>query len=186
MPYGVQGPRRSPYRPPYRRPYGGGIVYESPYAYPAYYPVYPYDIADDGYFSDDSTGSTPYYASPDPEDAQSYGYGPGAEGTIGRRVPYLPNDGGPGSGPDSGPDSSSNPAPARVSPQDNSGTQPVTLVFKDGRPNQQIRNFLINGNTLTVWDQHPHDIPVDQLNVPATEKINHDAGVDLFLPSRTR
>ncbi len=60
----------------------------------------------------------------------------------------------------------------------------VVLVFKDGRPNQTIHNYLINGSTLTVWDQSAHDIPVDELNIEATRALNRDKGVDFLLPSR--
>jgi len=58
----------------------------------------------------------------------------------------------------------------------------VTLVFKDGRPSEQIHNYLLSRNTLSVLDNRRRDIPVEQLDVAATEKVNRDAGVDFHLP----
>jgi hypothetical protein len=62
----------------------------------------------------------------------------------------------------------------------------VTLVFKDGRPREQIHNYVLNRTTLTIWDTHERDIPVDQLDLAATEKVNRDAGVDFRLPDTSR
>jgi hypothetical protein len=58
----------------------------------------------------------------------------------------------------------------------------VTLVFKDARPPEQIHNYVLTRTTLYVRDKHHRDIPLDQLDLAATQKINHDAGVDFQLP----
>ena len=58
----------------------------------------------------------------------------------------------------------------------------VTLVFKDGRPSEQIHNYILTRTTLYVRDQHHRDIPLDQLDFAATQKLNRDAGVDFQLP----
>jgi hypothetical protein len=107
---------------------------------------------------------------------------------------YQPNYGAQGSS--SGPHRYLNTRPAYRSAQASANresanravpNQPaVTLVFKDGRPNQVIHNYLINGSTLTVWDQSAHDISVEELNIEATRKINRDQGLDFFLPSASR
>ena len=55
---------------------------------------------------------------------------------------------------------------------------PVTLVFKDGRPPEQIRNYLLTATTLSVLDQHRRDIPVDQIDLAATARANRETGVD--------
>jgi hypothetical protein len=39
---------------------------------------------------------------------------------------------------------------------------------------------------LYVRDQHHRDIPLDQLDLDATEKVNHKAGVDFQLPELSR
>jgi len=61
----------------------------------------------------------------------------------------------------------------------------VTIVFKDGRPPEQIHNYLLTQITLTVLDQHRHDIPVDQIDLSATARANLQAGVEFSVPGRT-
>jgi hypothetical protein len=58
----------------------------------------------------------------------------------------------------------------------------VTLVFTDGRPSEQIHNYMLTRSTLYVLDQRHRDIPLDQLDLLATAKANHDAGIDFRLP----
>jgi hypothetical protein len=62
----------------------------------------------------------------------------------------------------------------------------VTLIFKDGRPPEQIHNYLLTRDTLFVGDRHPSEIAVNQLDLAATVKVNRDAGVDFRLPAGTR
>jgi len=59
----------------------------------------------------------------------------------------------------------------------------VTIVFKDGRPPEQIRNYILTGTTLYIQDGHRRNVPVDQLDLVATAKANVDAGVDFQLPN---
>jgi len=62
----------------------------------------------------------------------------------------------------------------------------VTLVFKDGRPAEQIHNYLLTRTTLYVRDRRRQEIPVDELDVAATQKINRAAGVEFQLPGRAK
>jgi hypothetical protein len=62
----------------------------------------------------------------------------------------------------------------------------VTLVFKDGRPAEQIHNYILTRTTLHIWDQRPRDVPVDQLDLVATVKLNHDLGVAFQAPEGGR
>jgi hypothetical protein len=62
----------------------------------------------------------------------------------------------------------------------------LTLVFKDGRPNQQIHNYLLTPSTLSVLDQGRRDIPMDQIDVAATARLNREAGVEFSLPALAR
>jgi hypothetical protein len=62
------------------------------------------------------------------------------------------------------------------------GQETVTLIFKDGRPPEQIHNYLLTRTTLYVGDVPHRDIPTAQLDLAATAKVNHDAGVDFHLP----
>jgi len=50
----------------------------------------------------------------------------------------------------------------------------------------QIHNYLLTRDTLFVGDRHPSEIPVDQLDVGETAKVNRAAGVDFRLPEGTR
>ena len=59
---------------------------------------------------------------------------------------------------------------------------PVTLVFTDGRPDEQIHNYLLTSKTLSVLDRNRRDIPVNQIDVAATEGANRKAGVNFALP----
>jgi hypothetical protein len=58
----------------------------------------------------------------------------------------------------------------------------VTLIFKDGRSPEQIQNYMLTRTTLYVQETRLREIPVDQLDLPATQKVNKDAGVDFQLP----
>jgi hypothetical protein len=71
-------------------------------------------------------------------------------------------------------------------PQPLADEDPVTLIFKDGRPPEQIRNYAMTRTTLYVRDQHHRDIPIDQLDLTATQKVNRDAGIDFELPRLAR
>jgi len=59
----------------------------------------------------------------------------------------------------------------------------VTLIFKDGRPPEQIHNFILTGSTLFVGDRRSRQIPVDELDLMATARVNQEAGVDFRLPA---
>lgn len=168
--------RRSPYRAPYRRGYAyGTYAWGVPWV-GSYGGWLDPDFSD---YPDDSGYNSSY---DDSEAAQNQSYSP-----------YLPYD--QGQGYVSEPPEQSLPA-ARPPYQPNAGVshafaapanQPtITLVYKDHRPNEQIHNYLLNGTTLSVWDQHPRDIPVDQLDLAATEQLNRDADVDFHLPASPR
>jgi hypothetical protein len=59
----------------------------------------------------------------------------------------------------------------------------TTLVFKDGRPNEQIHNYMLTRDTLTVINgDQLHDVAVADLDLAATEKVNRAAGVTFKLP----
>jgi len=62
----------------------------------------------------------------------------------------------------------------------------VKLVFKDRRPAQEIHNYALTPTTLYVLDQHRRDIPIAEIDLAATEKVNRDAGVNFQLPAALR
>ena len=65
--------------------------------------------------------------------------------------------------------------------------QPLTLIFKNGRAPEMIQNYMMSSRTLTDLDrQHYEQIPLDQIDVAATEQANHMRGVDFQIPSTSR
>ena len=62
----------------------------------------------------------------------------------------------------------------------------VTLVFKDDRPTEEIHNYMLTRTTLYVQDEHRREIPVDDLDLGATQKINKSNGIDFQLPGVSR
>jgi len=149
-------PNGRDHRPPYRPRYGTGVPYV--YATAPWFGI-PWlgpdwlDYADTG---DDSTAG---YA------PQGYDLYPAPPDESAALPPYP------------APSAPVNPAPVSEK------STPVTLVYKDGRPSEQIQNYLLTPTTLTVWDGRQRDIPVDELDLVATEKANRDAGIDFRLPN---
>jgi hypothetical protein len=178
------------YRRPYISPYGVG------YGYPGYgYPGWgaPYFLSDPDFddSDDDSSAqqnSNAYDQQPDAgqqEPEQQMGpYAPAPyPGSPYAGGPYAPppypgpSYAAPNAAPSyAAPSVQPRPAPAPAS------EEAVTLVFKDGRPPEQIHNYLMTANTLYVGDQRRREIPVDQLDLAATAKVNREAGVDFHLP----
>jgi len=120
------------------------------------------DIGDSGY---DEAPPVPY-AAPAP-DSTAYGY-------------TFPQDQPPY---DSEPQAhaeivrpSARPEPAQVTA--------TTLIFKDGRAPEQIGNYIATHSTVTVIEgERHHEIPVADLDIPATVKANREAGTGFQLPA---
>ena len=157
--------RRGRYRPSYSSFYQPEIVYGG-----GYWPWWGSDYS--GYSDDsgyDDSAANQNYAGNGAENGAGDGYDsppPPEEQALARA--YRP----------SAELTHPSPAPERE--------EAVTLVFKDGRPSEQIHNYLLSRDTLSVLDKQRRDIPVEQLDVAATEKVNREAGVDFHLPSAGR
>jgi hypothetical protein len=142
---------------------------------------YPYlnGFWNDDFDSYDAQPASNYAASQYPEYAPSQYQGqyedPQPEQAEPERPSYTPR---PSSQPAP---SASEPAPAAAAE-----VPATTLVFKDGRPNQQIHNYLLTATTLSVLDRNRRDIPVDQIDLAATEKANRATGVEFSLPGGGR
>ena len=61
-------------------------------------------------------------------------------------------------------------------------TGTLTVIFNDGRQPEQIHNYLLTADSLTVLDSHYRQIPLAQIDVAATEQANRAAGVDFRVP----
>lgn len=169
------------HRPPYRR--------EHEWRRPSFYanstylvgglPLYPFLDSDwdDDFNSPYSNNNVAPYNGPY-DDQGNYGpvdntqpetdyapYAPAAPQAAPGRDPYRPDPVEPESAPS---------LPERPA---------VTLIFKDGRTPMQIHNYALTRTTLYVLDEHKHDIPLDQLDIAATEKTNQEAGNEFTLPA---
>ena len=61
--------------------------------------------------------------------------------------------------------------------------QPLTVIFKSGRAPIKVRNYLMTAKALTDLDsKHYEQIPLDQIDVAATERLNSAAGIDFQVP----
>jgi hypothetical protein len=115
----------------------------------------------------DSTGSDDSAAAPN-SDGGEYASQPDGQGQPEPSTPYPPDY-----------DLSRPPA----APE---SEEAVTIIFKDGRPAEQIHNYILTRSTLIVGDRQRREIPTDQLDLTATAKANQDAGVDFRLPDAPR
>lgn len=191
-PYGAPGMNRG-FRPNYGNRPGGfrrddhRRAYISPYwptysyGYPWIWPGYP-TVLDYGDDYDSDYGPVADYGDDGNQGPDNQGYGPGDQNY------------GPGYGPDYGPVQPPPPSWPSFGPYaPQSGTaqasaapsteEAVTLVFKDGRPPETIHNYVLTPTTLYAGDiVHRQVIPLDQLDLPATEKANSDAGVEFHVP----
>jgi hypothetical protein len=78
--------------------------------------------------------------------------------------------------PESAPYSAQNTEPVPDQPA-------ITVLFKDGR-SQQIQNYALTKTTLYVFDgPRRREIPLDEIDLPQTEKTNRDAGLDFEVPA---
>ena len=60
--------------------------------------------------------------------------------------------------------------------------QPTELVFRDKRT-EEIQNYAISGQTLWVLtEQRARKIPLSEIDIAATRKVNEDRGVDFAIP----
>jgi hypothetical protein len=128
---------------------------------------YGYGYGDTG--DDDSADST--VAQNYPADGYD-GQAPPPDQVATGRAPYQPSYGVTQSAPGRGSASATEDA--------------VTILFKDGRPSEQIHNYLLSRTTLSVLDEHYRVIPIDQVDLAATEKVNRAAGVDFHLPDSSQ
>ncbi len=58
----------------------------------------------------------------------------------------------------------------------------VTILFKDGRPPLQVRNYALTRSALYLTGQHFYEIPLSDIDLPATQRLNWNAGVAFRLP----
>jgi hypothetical protein len=74
---------------------------------------------------------------------------------------------------------------AEAAPGAPAPAQPLTVFFKTGRDPMKIQNYLITAKVLTDLDsEHYEQIPLDEINLAATQNFNKVAGVEFQIPSQ--
>jgi hypothetical protein len=60
---------------------------------------------------------------------------------------------------------------------------PTVLVYRDGHQ-VEVQNYAIVGQTLWVFsDQETHRVPLADLDLTSTQRVNEDRGVDFSAPN---
>lgn len=154
------------FRRPYVSSYAVGYAY-APWIWPGYYGFPGWLDYDDSY--DTSNQYDPGYA------ADNGSYGDQGDWNPPQQPEPWPSYGPYGPQPYAPPASQQSQAAPLLQ-------QTVTLIFKDGRAPEHVRNYLLTPTTLYAGDGARHEIPLSQLDLAATEQANTDAGVDFRLP----
>jgi len=190
---GGRGHDRGGDRDHHRRPYFRGYELGLGYGYLGW-PGYPFLWNNTGYYGYDNSDydgdQMPYadYEAPvGPGEAYGDSMPPNPE-YAGEPTPYNYGNGGNYGSPSGGFQPNTRQPYTGASEASNLGTpqQAVTVVFNDGRPSEQIHNYLITPTTLTVLDQKYREIPLDQINVTATQQTNRADGIDFRVPGGSR
>ena len=58
----------------------------------------------------------------------------------------------------------------------------TTLVFKDGRPPEQIHNYALSRTAIYITGPRIREIALDDLDLAATQRANQDSGTPFQLP----
>jgi hypothetical protein len=144
-----------------RRSFQNWYAYNDP-TWPGYgYPYLPY-LTDPGFYDWDDSDNSAYLqndAAPyDPAPYPDYGYG--AQGQ--QRAAAEPT--------------------APSAPE-----QPLTVIFKSGRDPVKMQNYMMTSKVLTDLDsRHYEQIPIDQIDIAATQWANSPAGVRFEIPGASR
>ena len=147
--------------------YPGWLEYGIPYGIdPGFY-----DWGDSGNTANDQGGAPPY---DNPAPYSDSGYGASDEApqepfpaenpltTARGRQPYVAESG---------------------IPSASDAEQSLTVVFKGGRAPARMQNYMITARILTDLDsRHYEQIPIDQIDVAATQQANRAAGVGFEIP----
>ena len=113
----------------------------------------------------------------------------GGEAPVAPQQPDYSNQPADDYGPPAPEVAANTPSPFRPTYQGQIEAAPVhpqpstTLIFKDGRSPVQVHNYALTGSTLYALDgDSRQEIPLSQLDVPATVEANRKAGIDFALP----
>jgi hypothetical protein len=80
-------------------------------------------------------------------------------------------------------DQMSNPRTSQSDSASDEFAEPTVLVFRDGH-RQEVASYAIMGSTLFVLSGPRLRIPIAELDIPATERVNQSRGVDFHVPEK--
>jgi hypothetical protein len=182
-----------------RGPYGR---FYAPYSYWGYGTYlgpnvvgYPFGF-DSGFWGDDYDDDQQSVQSQSTEAAPEQGYSPEQGGTL-QPGPTSEQAAAeeygappPPTAPSLGSEAASGGQPSYRAPYngttgEEAHAQPATtLIFNDGKPSIQIHNYVITRTTLYGLDEGARvQVPISEIDVPATVASNRAAGVDFSLPA---
>lgn len=156
---------------PGRSPFFNHRHFFRAWPYAAYY-GYPYwDYGDDWDYGDNSYAADSYQNYPPPDYSNSYG-----DNRVQSDIDRLGNE----------VDRLRQEREARESSasqsRSKSDSEKTQLVFRD-KHTEEVQNYAIVGQTLWILTgQRARKIPLTELDIPATKKVNDDRGVDFQLP----
>lgn len=75
------------------------------------------------------------------------------------------------------------PISASAAPVLPSTQEPLTVIFKDRRAPAKIQNYILSATSLTNLDRNQYQkIPLDQIDIAATQQANRTHGIDFQIP----
>jgi len=161
--------------------YANTYPYWSGYPYllnPNFYNLGLYDWSD-------SDNSAP--ANYESDSSQPSGYVPGSYESDQAPDSYLSNQNGPALDYPPYPNQAYAAPNQIASAAAGAPAQPLTVIFKSGRSPMEIQNYMMTSRVLTDLDpEHYEQIPLDEINLAATQNFNKVAGVDFQVPNASR
>ena len=191
---------RSDGRSPHRGPYHGGHDRDhdrdhdrhnhrwGSYGYaPGYVYAYPY-VADPGFYdwgaTDYSENQQDPYAAAQPEQGAGSGYGAEEPPPEIPQQPAQPATHDPSAAPQLQEYHFASASPAAATPI---SAKPLTVIFKGGRAPEKMQNYMVTSSALTNLDgEHFEKIPLDEIDVLATQQANRRSGIDFEVPVALR
>jgi hypothetical protein len=66
-------------------------------------------------------------------------------------------------------------------------SKPLTVIFKGSRAPQKMQNYMVTSTALTDLDSENFEkIPLDQVDIAATQQANRSSGIDFQVPVASR
>ncbi len=144
---------------PWRYGYPGWYGYYNPYFYDPYWLWDSSSYYDDSQDQDVAPGYVMDQQGPDEQNAPDGYDSSGDQDAYARSAPYEPRH-------------------AELT----APSAPTTLIFRD-QHKEEIQNYAIVGNTLFSFSaERTQKIPLSDLDIPATTKVNEDRGVNFKVP----